>query len=688
MLLRKLREIFHSTILFKQELSYRLTSKSLVPAYAHRSRQRNRHVANSTLESLEQRLLLTNGLSLQPIDDVDVLSGSPLHVVLDGFSESNEDITFTVTSDNADISAEVLTGNRSLRLSFDDGDMVFELFEQRASRVTQRVVELTESGFYDGLTFHRIIDGFVIQGGDPLGNGRGGSDLPDFDDQYHPELQHNRTGILSFANAGDDTNNSQFFITENPQRRLDFDHPIFGQLTEGEDLREAISNVATDNLDAPIEPVVINTAEIFTDTENGLVMLNAAEGYTGSAEITVTARDESGNEVSHSFVVSVSPDTVDSKPYLEEFVDEYFIDFGESIEFDLMATDVENSEIEYLLGQSTRFADVVVDPTSGHVTVTPIDGFYGQFSFLLAARIPNSGGSALDSQVVTVNVDPGRELVIDSVSIDAINAGETGQIRFSISNTGDIDAGEFLVRHYLSINDEINLQDTLLLETTVDGLAANSTEEFVVDVTLPSPDDASAYSGNGNYRIITTVDPDNRVPEEFDTNQNVERLLITNADVTPNFDIDGDTQFDALSDGLTILRYLASFSGPRLLDSFSESTGIRTTEELIVPLLDDLRSTGFDVDGDGTALPLTDGLLIVRYIAGFRGTTLIDSAVSPTATRTSSDEIQTFLFGFFSRFGVGGGSGSASAGAQAFPARTENPDDLFANFGSLLDGQS
>ncbi len=102
------------------------------------------------------------------------------------------------------------------------GKMVFELFEDEAPRVVEQIMTLAEDGFYDGLKFHRILNGFVIQGGDPNGDGTGGSDLPDFDDQFDVDLQHNRTGILSMAKTTDDTNNSQFFITEDPSRHLGF----------------------------------------------------------------------------------------------------------------------------------------------------------------------------------------------------------------------------------------------------------------------------------------------------------------------------------------------------------------------------------------------------------------------------------------------------------------------------------
>ncbi|MFO8143505.1 MAG: peptidylprolyl isomerase [Dehalococcoidales bacterium] len=117
------------------------------------------------------------------------------------------------------------------------GDMVLELFASDVPNTVNNFVFLSNEGFYDGTTFHRVVPGFVAQGGDPTGTGRGGPGYQ-FADEFS---DHTHTaGALSMANAGPDTNGSQFFITFTPQHGLDGKHSVFGQLIEGEDVLEQI----------------------------------------------------------------------------------------------------------------------------------------------------------------------------------------------------------------------------------------------------------------------------------------------------------------------------------------------------------------------------------------------------------------------------------------------------------------
>jgi cyclophilin family peptidyl-prolyl cis-trans isomerase len=120
----------------------------------------------------------------------------------------------------------------SARFKTEKGDIVVELHAEKAPRTVENFINLARAGFYDGTTFHRVIGGFMAQGGDPTGTGTGGPGY-EFDDEFHPSLRHDSAGVLSMANAGAGTNGSQFFITFGPTPHLDDRHSVFGRVTEG-----------------------------------------------------------------------------------------------------------------------------------------------------------------------------------------------------------------------------------------------------------------------------------------------------------------------------------------------------------------------------------------------------------------------------------------------------------------------
>ena len=115
------------------------------------------------------------------------------------------------------------------------GEFEIELFPDKTPTTVNNFVFLARDGFYDGTTFHRVIPGFMAQGGDPTGSGMGGPGYK-FRDEFDPSLRHNAAGILSMANAGPGTNGSQFFITYGPQPHLDGKHSVFGKVTKGMDI--------------------------------------------------------------------------------------------------------------------------------------------------------------------------------------------------------------------------------------------------------------------------------------------------------------------------------------------------------------------------------------------------------------------------------------------------------------------
>lgn len=151
--------------------------------------------------------------------------------------------------------------NRSARFHTSHGDFTIELFEDRAPITTKNFIDLAEKGYYDGLTFHRVIDGFMIQGGCPKGTGTGGPGYS-IRDEFHPELTHDQPGVLSMANAGPNTGGSQFFITLAPTPWLDGKHAVFGRVADGLDVVQKIGKVKTGAQDRPVESVVMEEVSI------------------------------------------------------------------------------------------------------------------------------------------------------------------------------------------------------------------------------------------------------------------------------------------------------------------------------------------------------------------------------------------------------------------------------------------
>ena len=141
------------------------------------------------------------------------------------------------------------------------GDIVAELYPKDAPQTVNNFVFLARDGFYNNLTFHRVVSNFVIQGGDPLGTGTGGPGYK-FADEFHPELKHSKSGILSMANAGPNTNGSQFFITVAATPWLDSRHSVFGEVTEGLDVVKRISEVPRNSQDRPLKEVRVNSVKI------------------------------------------------------------------------------------------------------------------------------------------------------------------------------------------------------------------------------------------------------------------------------------------------------------------------------------------------------------------------------------------------------------------------------------------
>lgn len=164
----------------------------------------------------------------------------------------------TIEEDNMRDTSEE---NRNAVIETSMGTITAELYEEQAPITASNFIGLAESGFYDGLIFHRVIDGFMIQGGDPKGDGTGGSDMT-IRLEINPKLTHADGAIAMARSQNPDSASSQFYICDGAQHALDGSYAVFGRVTDGMDVVRAIAEVKTDSRDRPGKDVVINKISI------------------------------------------------------------------------------------------------------------------------------------------------------------------------------------------------------------------------------------------------------------------------------------------------------------------------------------------------------------------------------------------------------------------------------------------
>ena len=379
--------------------------------------------------------------------ELNMRAGAPIHIALDGYDQDGDALYYSVSSTNPNIVASIpkqdsSSSNRSMRITVQGyGDMVFELFEGRAPNTTARIIEIVESGWYESREFHRIIDGFMIQGGSRDGLGINGTGTQ-IDDEYHADLQFTTPGLLAMAKSGDDTGDSQFFITDIPSggfplpRWLDFNYTIFGKLTAGEDVRNALSAVATDLADHPIgPPIVIESVEIFHDDQDAVMMIAAPDGTFDSGEVTVTVHDGFGGTASQTIQVNVLPDSEDNKPFLGP-INPVRLSVDQPYSFQLDATDVEGDTVYYQAQLLTETDNVTVDVTeNGLVTITPTNGFVGNVDIVFCVG-PTSDSITPDS------LGQYDETLVDKQVVSFEIASATEEIDFLLLPQNDLTAGD------------------------------------------------------------------------------------------------------------------------------------------------------------------------------------------------------------------------------------------------------
>jgi cyclophilin family peptidyl-prolyl cis-trans isomerase len=388
----------------------------------------------------------------------------PLHTVDSG----NAAATFSATSNNPQVSAQIVTSNPSLLMNVSgvdkngvafSGNLTLQLFTDLAPKTTARILQLVNSGFYNTtaaqtMIFHRIIDKFVAQGGDPTGTGTGGSGVK-FDDEFNPNLTYTSLGLLGMANSGDDTNDSQFFITaldvtlaQMPQH-INFENPIFGQLTSGFDIFQKLITTPTNpSDDRPLTPPIIHSIQVFTDTHDQVLRVLAPRGFTGAATITVTATGGGNATATQMLNVQVVPDTTDGQPTSAPINDRPFLGplsnqqtlMDTPVTFNLTGTDIQGNPMTFVVRDPASFsnpANVTVTVNGSQVTLHPFPGFSGTVSLFAGVRdqiarnnLPVDDRGNFDTQLFTLTVTPAPvgHVFLDSASI-------TGVGNFTTNNT-------------------------------------------------------------------------------------------------------------------------------------------------------------------------------------------------------------------------------------------------------------
>ncbi len=465
------------------------------------------HQLSLAVPSLPDELPQSVTPSFAPIATQTLRAGSPLLIPLDGFDPDDENLTFTVSvsGNTANLTATVRPNNRALLFEVEGyGDILVHTFDDLVPRVTDHIKQLANEDFYDGLIFHRVINNFVIQGGSPNGLGNDGSTLGDFNDQFSVDLQHNRGGLISMAKSTDDTNDSQFFLTEVPTRSLDFNHSIFGIIVEGDSVREAISNTETTGTqsensptpsDKPIVNVVIESVDVVEDHENAVLMLNVPNGVVGQADVTVRVTDGDNNFFEQTFRVNVQADNSLSTPFLGDIPLIRTLR-GTALPLQLQSINADappaGIRVDFAgASGNTQQLGVAVNSVTGATTITPVGNFVGTQSVTVGTRLlrlSDQATSAEDIQTFPVEV-------VNTATDLTISADDDP--RQDAADDGTADA--FLVR----------VNNNGLLEVSVNGsVAAIANLRSVLNLIIEGSDDTDTLTidfSNGNPLPVSNI---------------------------------------------------------------------------------------------------------------------------------------------------------------------------------------
>ena len=363
--------------------------------------------------------------------------GKTLLLPVSATDSDGDPLTFTATSSNRRIFAEVKSGNPYLKLVVSyagsgpapafTGEMEFQLFNDWTPITAAFIAGFAQGGFYDGLKFHRVVEDFVIQGGDPNGTGSGGPGFQ-FDNEFAAPLVFTGRGQLAMANSGfaqdyRGTNGSQFFVTLGSPRTLDFTHAIFGQLVRGFDVLEKIEAVpkvapaGSSEVSRPTVDVKIVSAAVLPNNHDAVLVVSA--GASGTSSIAVTADDGKGGQSTKTFTVTAQADTANSPPFLEPLPNVVLAkDSRLTIPFEPI-----DLEFDYFFVRQFLLSGELAELKEGNpAKIKTKSTFEGRASLLAAvAQFNMNGPAAQFDDFVTMNIGvgdgaiAGREVAIEAM---------------------------------------------------------------------------------------------------------------------------------------------------------------------------------------------------------------------------------------------------------------------------------
>jgi cyclophilin family peptidyl-prolyl cis-trans isomerase len=405
--------------------------------------------ARPGFEPLEGRLLLSAPSFDTPLGEQYSVAdtGQALAIGIDGYADNGDALTITAVSDDANLQVVVLTDTRFALLHFvaadgtDIGDVLIELFDSYSATAVEQFVTLATTGYdsdgvedasadpyYTDVAVHRVISNFMIQTGDAEnGDGTGGSPLGEFTATVDENLSFSGAGVLAMANSGDvSSSDSQFFITDTAYHSLDGDYLILGQVISGMDIISTLINLPTDSNDKPLGTPILQSVEIISSNQDGVVLLIPQEGFDGSATVTITLNDTTAGTSTSQDIAVVSDPAAGSMGTISMPDQEIFTTAGSTTSFTPEITAPDGvTTMNVAVSSDKAGVTASIDPDTYEVTLTVADDFTGSARIRVTAW-PDGYDNYANWPVVegVVYVNSSGQISLDDPGLLNVTPGE------------------------------------------------------------------------------------------------------------------------------------------------------------------------------------------------------------------------------------------------------------------------